>query len=310
MQTGRRITTSIFLVALSFLSPPQADAETLGLRSGRTMSFDIAEVAIGKALFFSKFPSDTFGRSVSCALCHGDAPTQSGSSPSFLSHVSRSAPPLTNLSYKRGFGWEQVRQIDELIENALINEMQVSRVSTAVQQQLGCFGLQACTRPIVYHLKTYLMARKSHSSRFDRYFYSGEPTLSADEIQGLTLFSDKARCISCHKIGADFAEFTDHSIHNIGLRVQNNDRGRCIKQRNGTECNLFVTPSLRDVSLTSPYMHDGRFADLRSVVEFYDRGGDEGVQFVDSKIMALSLTKDEIAKIVAFLRSLEGKIGH
>lgn len=308
MQIGRIIGACFVISALFIVGQARAEAVGLGLPEGRVVTSDAKAVSIGQVLFFAKFPSDHFGRTVSCATCHNHEQAQSGSSPDFLSHIIRSAPPLTNLSLRRAYGWEHNRSIEELIENALLNEMRVSEVKLELRRLLGCYDLQSCVKPIVRYMKAYVLSRKSHSSRFDRYLYRTEPTLTPVELLGLELFTGKARCTSCHKIGADFSEFTDHSIHNIGLQVLNDDHGRCIAKRSQTQCNLFFTPSLRDVSLTAPYMHDGRFPDLRSVVEFYDKGGDKGVQFVDSKIRMLSLTNEEISNIVAFLQTLEGKI--
>jgi cytochrome c peroxidase len=175
------------------------------------------------------------------------------------------------------------------------------------------------------------------NSRFDRWRYGGDANaLSAVEQQGFRLFTGKARCAACHRIDERSALFSDFAFHNTGIgwrrvygtpqriRVElapgvftevsaqaldsvserpQPDLGRFEVTQDPADRWSYKTPSLRNVALTAPYMHDGSIATLEEVVAFYDAGG------VDNPgksplLAALHLTAAERAALVAFLRSL------
>ena len=175
---------------------------------------------------------------------------------------------------------------------------------------------------------------------FDRWYYGGETTtLSARQRQGYDLFIGKAGCVECHLIGEDAALFTDGAFHNTGLGYHADkvaaratapvpveiapgrtvlvdrdavesvglppatDLGRHEITLDPADLWHFKTPSLRNVALTAPYMHDGSLGSLEAVVRFYDRGAvpHEGL---DPRIQPLGLGEDEAAALVAFLESL------
>jgi len=175
-------------------------------------------------------------------------------------------------------------------------------------------------------------------SAFDRYRYGGDATaLTAAERRGLSLFLGKGDCASCHLVGPDHATFTDQHMHNTGVGYLGsmygrrgrrevavapgvsvtydlaavaaasaplpNDLGRYEVTQDPADRWKYRTPSLRNVAVTAPYMHDGSLATLADVVEFYDRGGvpNDGL---DPRIRPLGLTGRERADLVAFLESL------
>ena len=179
-------------------------------------------------------------------------------------------------------------------------------------------------------------------SPFDRWRYGGEEdSLTAQQKQGFDLFTGKAGCAACHLIEDDHALFTDHGFHDTGLGYFNtevapglsepvpveiapgtavplsraairsvglppeSDLGRHEVTLDPADLWRFKTPSLRNVALTAPYMHDGSLRTLEEVVRFYDRGGYDHPGR-DPLIQSLSLRDDEIAALVAFLESLTG----
>lgn len=181
----------------------------------------------------------------------------------------------------------------------------------------------------------------SGNSRFDRWHFGrDERALDAREKLGFELFVGKAGCVRCHRIEERSALFTDHGFHNTGIgyaaargrtrrkwnvelipgiyatvdyeQMQSmseksaNDLGRYDATRNPADIWSFRTPSLRNVSLTPPYMHNGSLLTLADVVDFYDRGGvpNEGLSPL---IKPLVLTAAEKAAIVAFLGTLNGE---
>lgn len=188
-------------------------------------------------------------------------------------------------------------------------------------------------------LAAYQRGLVSANSPFDRARYGREPAaLSSMAARGLVLFEGKARCSGCHHLGEAASLFTDHAYHNTGIgyarsmaRSQTewvwsgpgqrlalaanvvtassepppNDLGRYEITRDPRDRWKFRTPSLRNVAVTPPYMHDGSLTTLADVIEFYDRGGvpNEGL---DPAIHPLGLNGEEKAALVAFLESLTG----
>jgi cytochrome c peroxidase len=175
---------------------------------------------------------------------------------------------------------------------------------------------------------------------FDRWKYGGEAdALSAEQKRGFQLFTGKGSCVMCHFIGKDDALFTDDAFHDTGIgyfsqelapRQQTaipvevapgevipvergfmntiseegqRDLGRFEVTQDHADMWRFKTPSLRNVAVTAPYMHDGSLRTLEEVVRFYNRGAipHEGL---DPLLRPLGLTDDEVDAVVAFLRSL------
>lgn len=187
-------------------------------------------------------------------------------------------------------------------------------------------------------LAAYQRTLISGNSRFDRWYFGREPTaLSAAEQAGFQLFRGKAGCSTCHVVADKHAIFTDNSFHNTGIgyahsmglpkthRVQlapgnlvevedktlNSfenplpDVGRYEVTLDPADSWAYRTPGLRNIALTSPYMHDGSLATLEDVVEFYDRGGIDNPQ-KDPLLKPLALSLEEKKALTAYLRSLTG----
>lgn len=151
----------------------------------------------------------------------------------------------------------------------------------------------------------------STNSKYDR-FLRKEEALSEAEQRGLTLFeTERGDCFHCHATPL----FTDDDFHNIGLEVafEGEHQGRYAVTNKAADLGAFKTPTLRNVALTAPYMHDGRFQTLEQVVEHYNSGvhGSATLDPIMSKAgktpgaeLALELTSQEKADLVAFLKAL------
>ncbi len=122
---------------------------------------------------------------------------------------------------------------------------------------------------------------------------------------GEIFFSDKGSCTACH-VGANF---TDEKYHNLGVGMEKPepDLGRYAITKEEKEKGTFKTPTVRNVELTAPYMHDGSQKTLEEVVEWYDKGGHPN-QWLDEKIKPLKLTAEQKADLVAFLKALTGPL--
>jgi cytochrome c peroxidase len=122
---------------------------------------------------------------------------------------------------------------------------------------------------------------------------------------GVLFFGDKAGCTACH-VGANF---TDEKYHNIGVGMdaKEPDLGRYEVTKSKKDKGAFKTPTVRNVSLTGPYMHDGSEKTLEDVVEFYNKGGIKNPT-LDEKIKPLNLTAQEKADLVEFMKALTGPL--
>jgi cytochrome c peroxidase len=169
--------------------------------------------------------------------------------------------------------------------------------------------IQRISRALASYERTLIRA----NSPFDRYVYGGEPgALSREAAHGLAIFRDPAKgnCTACHKIERQYALLTDNRFHNLGIGMnpegELTDLGRYLVTKQEGDQGAFRTPSLRDVALTAPYMHDGSLKTLKNVVDFYVGGGNAN-PYRDKEIKPLTfLTKQERADLVAFLDSLTG----
>jgi cytochrome c peroxidase len=189
-------------------------------------------------------------------------------------------------------------------------------------------------------LASYERVLVSANSPFDRWYYQDqEDSLNDDQKAGFDLFTGKAGCVSCHLVNTDWALFTDQSLHNTGIgyersmarkpgetRVQiapgesivlhadiadqafqapPNDLGLYEITENPDDRWKYRTPSLRNVALTAPYMHDGSLSTLEQVIEFYNQGGIQN-ELLDPLVRPLNLSNQESIQLLAFLQSLTG----
>lgn len=171
-------------------------------------------------------------------------------------------------------------------------------------------------------------------SAFDRYLFGMQPNaISKSAIRGSHVFKRKANCVTCHEISMKHALFTDNRFYNIGIGsqrlapvlaelqsaierreqpdltnwtdAQRSELGRYLISKQAVDIGRFKIPTLRNIALTGPYMHDGSLQTLEAVVEHYDKGGTGSVG-VDAKIFPLHLTAEEKNDLVAFLKTLTG----
>ena len=180
------------------------------------------------------------------------------------------------------------------------------------------------------------------NSAWDKWYFAGEKdAISASAERGFNLFLGNGRCVSCHVIEQDQALFTDHLFHNIGIGMndiqpriselagaflkakaagadvdiavltdpQVSHLGRFVVDEQLSSMGGFKTPTLRNIALTPPYMHDGSLATLREVVVHYKNGGvtnegDPVNDFLSGGIRPLNLTDQDIDDLVAFMEAL------
>jgi cytochrome c peroxidase len=160
-------------------------------------------------------------------------------------------------------------------------------------------------RRVALALAAYVRTIQAGDSSYDRYINGDRSALSASARRGLEIFRGKGGCTGCH-VGPTFS---DEEFHNTGVAWRTGvltDEGRGRVTKAAADRGAFKTPTLREVARTAPYMHDGSFATLASVVDFYDRGGAANPG-LDRDIRPLKLTPGDKEDLVAFLKALTGK---
>ncbi len=275
-----------------------------------------ARVELGKALFFD--PRLSGSKWISCATCHNPALGWSDGLPKGIGEgmkeLGRATPTILNTAYNKLQMWDgRFRSLEEQalgpiqanVEmhkdmKALIAELKkISGYSEMFEKAYPGEGVSEKT--LAKAIASFERTVVSTESAFDRW-RMGDDHAVADEVKrGFSLFEGKANCSRCHQ----GFNFVDDGFHNIGLKG-NTDQGRFAKVPVKVLKGAFKTPTLRDIELTAPYMHNGAYKTLEEVVDHYSRGGDmkEGL---DPNIEALNLSKQEKSDLVAFMKSLTGK---
>ncbi|MEM6764467.1 MAG: cytochrome c peroxidase [Bacteroidota bacterium] len=275
-------------------------------------------VTLGKALFYDNMLS--IDSSMSCASCHLLSAGLADHHPISVGIEGRigfrNVPTLTNIAYHPYFFVEGgspslERQVlgpicnnDELGFNAA--DLAVRLTNNTVYQDLA---MEAYGRPMDLFVLTRALASFertmiSYQSPYDLAQRENDPGyLSAEAVRGRDLFfSPRTACASCHS-GPNFTNF---SFENIGLETEYVDQGRYRVSLREEDIGKFKVPTLRNIGLTAPYMHDGRMESLEEVIAHYDQGGAGHIN-QHPLIKPLSLTKQEKQDLIAFLHSLTDK---
>ena len=132
-----------------------------------------------------------------------------------------------------------------------------------------------------------------------------EHPLSESAQRGGDLFFGKASCTACH-VGANFSDELYHNL-GVGMDAEEPDLGRYEITKDEKDKGRFKTPTVRNVELTEPYMHDGSQKTLEEVVEWYNKGGHPN-QWLDEKVKPLNLNEQEKKDLVAFMKGLTGPL--
>ena len=214
----------------------------------------------------------------------------------------------------------------------------VRRLPGYAEQFRQTFSEEVSVATLGKALASYERTLLSANSPFDRWHFADDRAAVNDQVKaGFKIFTGKGQCFACHTISKEAALFTDQGFHNTGaaqlqlipektvdvnlggglvvqmpraqvdeiLTPPSKDLGRYEITLDPTDLWRYKTPSLRNVALTAPYMHNGALLTLEEVIEYYDRGG-TGAEGQDPRISSLHLTFEEKKTLLAFLRSLTG----
>lgn len=320
-----------------------------------------AKIALGEKLFLDTRFSVT--GEVSCSTCHDpekaltDSPLQTSEGIRKLTGT-RNAPTVVNAAYNETQFWDgRSPTLEDQALHPFLNPVEMAMPSHEhlievvrgdpeyVRQFKEVFdvpGNQIKIQQVAKAIAAFERTQVAGNSPWDRWYYGGEQDAISESAQrGFDVFLRDGRCVSCHTIEQDFALFTDHQFHNIGVGINamqervpelaeaflvakqrgidvdvavladkdTSDLGRFAVNEQFDGMGAFKTSTLRNIAVTAPYMHDGSIATLKEVVEHYNNGGatnpDDVVNpFLSGGIRPLELTDQQIDDLVAFMEAL------
>ncbi len=278
---------------------------------------------LGRKIFYDRQLSSD--GTISCSSCHTSFSSFANSGHAVSHGVqnrlgTRNSPALMNLAWQSQFFWDGgVLDLDHVPINAFTAPFEMNETMGNILYKINknsdyrtrfkaAFGVDSASTPqLLKAIAQFTVMMVSANSKYDKY-KRGEAggTLTANELAGLQLFQDK--CATCHK--GDF--FSDFSFRNNGMTVNTADKGRGKITLNAADDYKFKMPSLRNLSFTAPYMHDGSITTLEAVVAQYAAGVRNNAASLDPALIrpqgagfGIPLTVTEQANIVAFLKTLD-----
>jgi cytochrome c peroxidase len=294
-----------------------------------------AKRELGKLLFFD--PRLSGSQQISCSSCHD--PQLGWSDGKKVSHGHnrtlgiRNSKSILNVGFAKSLFWdgragtleeqvqfpiEDVREMNNHVDIAVTNIQNITGYKKHFKE---AFGDENVSKDRIFKaIATFERTIVSKKSRFDKFIEGDSTQLNNKEVLGLHLFRTKARCINCH----NSTNFTDEQFHNAGLTYYGRkyeDLGLYNLTKNPQDVGKFKTPSLRDITATAPYMHNGLFPHLRGVLNMYNAGmpnlkpNDEQLKdnlFPKTSpfLKKLDLNEDELDALEAFLKSISTVIYH
>lgn len=281
-------------------------------------------VALGKKLFYEgRLASDNI---IACGFCHEQASAFTHHGHTVSHGVDgatgfRNTQPIQNLAFFTEFTWDGaaihldlqpiIPITSEVEMNETIPSVLAKLSSYAEYEQLftNAFGdAEVTSERMLKALSQFMITMISSNSKYDKVVRNEEnATFTTEESKGLEIFNNK--CATCHS----GALFTDKTYRNNGVPYNTKfpeEEGR--KRVSGYESDFykFRVPSLRNVALSFPYMHDGRFGTLEDVLNFYSNGMTENGGIVDPLLvkndgsLGIDLTSDEKTALITFLNTL------
>lgn len=276
-----------------------------------------ARIELGKMLFFD--PRLSGDGNMSCATCHSPLlgwsdglPTAKG----FKSKVlGRATPTVTNTAYNNLQMWDGRKKsledqamgpmeatVEMNMDTAKLFRWLNANASYKAAFNKAYPGKKIDADTVSKAIASYERTIISNNSPFDRWVKGDATAMTSQQINGFKLFVGKAKCVACHSA----PNFTDNGFHNLGLAsfgIDKPDMGRYSQRPIKLMKGAFKTPTLRDVSLTAPYFHDGSAKTLTEVVAHYNKGGVVKTN-LSPNMQKLDLSKSEAADIVAFMKAL------
>ena len=308
----------------------------------KNYTFKVAE--LGRLLFFDPVLSSNNQRA--CASCHRPELAFTDHLPTSVGFhsgrsLSRNAPSLLNVALQRNYFWDsRSTDLEDQIGHVLNNENEMMSSYDEIRKKLNqseeykilfSKAFQGTEDSVITNfsisnaIAEYERQLTSLNSRFDKNVRGEENDFTDEEKFGFNTFMLKANCGSCHYLpmfsGLVPPNYTKSEFENIGTTMNGNlkspildtDQGRGKKYQTKLFMGSFKTPTLRNIKLTKPYMHNGGFETLEEVIDFYNEGGGEGLGLsVANQTLSshkLNLTSEEKKSLITFLTTLTDTIG-
>ncbi len=282
----------------------------------RDNPYNSAKEKLGRYLFFDKIFSHDL--SLACASCHKPQFAFAGNVPNPMGanniSITRNALSLVNVAYRKKLGWDGIeKSLEEIIYGDFESPIFFNNDTNVILKRLEqhsfypkmfeeAFGQGTKPYPFLAAkaLATFVRTLVSGNSPYDKFLRGDSNALTPKQKLGMQIFySERGNCFKCHN---GFL-FTDENFHNTGTTTHYFDRGRFHITGKLSDRNKFKTPSLRNIQLTAPYLHDGTYFTLEEIIENYNRGGYPFFN-KDTLMKPLNLTKDEQDALISFLKAL------
>jgi cytochrome c peroxidase len=292
---------------------------------------------LGKKLFYDTQLSGSGTRS--CATCHKPELAFTDGLPKAISvdnktPLNRNTPTLLNAVFQTNQFYDSRQtmlefQIGNVVHNASEMGGSIEKLAATIKQQKDYTTLFAGAYPsdkdpvnvytIANAIASFLRSLQSMNARFDQYMRNEDVSFSSSEKNGFNLFVGKAKCATCHFIplfnGLVPPQFNETESEVIGVPASNKkparldaDSGKYYFTKSIVHLYAFKTPTLRNITLTAPYMHNGVFNTLQQVLDFYNDGGGKSLGIAPSNqtlpFDKLKLTKSEKKDIINFMSTL------
>ena len=299
-----------------FLNPPDYFPKTV--YNFEHPPLDSNKIELGRILFYDPILSKD--NTISCASCHSPfnafAHTDHDLSHGIFDSIgNRNAPALFNLAWQKTFMWDGA--INHLDMQALapishpsemgsnINEVIKKLNESKAYKELFLNAFQdstISTSKILKALSQFQLTLVSANAKYDR-VKMGKEVFTVQEKNGYQLF--KKNCASCHSEPL----FSNYNFENNGLPIDPtlNDLGRYVITENENDKAKFKVPSLRNLSFTYPYMHDGRFMTLQEVINHYTSGIEHSETLSSQFNESIELSSNEKVDLISFLLTLNDR---
>lgn len=275
-------------------------------------------IELGRVLFYD--PSLSKDNTISCASCHSPynafAHTDHDLSHGIDDQIgTRNAPALFNLAWQKNFMWDGAinhldmqalapishpKEMNESIANVVAKLQKNKRYPPLFFNAFGDSTISGAQ--VLKALSQFQLTLVSTNSKYDK-VKLGQAEFSEQEQKGYALFLEN--CNECHTEPL----FSSYNFANNGLPIDTtlNDFGKWMISKKTADSLLFKIPSLRNLSYSYPYMHDGRFKKLSQVLNHYSQGIVQSNTLSDKLKMPIQLTSNDKADLIAFLLTLDDK---
>ncbi|MGQ0829270.1 MAG: cytochrome-c peroxidase, partial [Bacteroidota bacterium] len=345
-QNGLKVEYQSFNFAYRFRSPTIFAKDAINSQYFTQKVYDTVnnkmQAELGKILFFDPVLSGNGKRA--CASCHNPDMAFTDGKPKSAAfnsegHVKRNAPTVINAVLQKALFYDgRVMFLEDQISEVLMNKDELhgnfSDATNTLEKSVeyrklfkkafkGSRDTIINEHGIKKAIAEYEKTLVALNSRFDKYMRGDSRQISKEEIKGYNLFAGKALCGTCHFLPLFNGVLPPSFVHqefeilgvpeNLDNKKLDDDIGRAGITGVPLTSYSFKTPTLRNVELTAPYMHNGVYNTLDEVVNFYNKGGGKGLGFsIPHQTLpsdSLGLTMNEMKSIVAFLKTLTDTVG-